>query len=192
MNRPIIYSAIGVAAAAIIIFAFFLGNGSFNRVVISGDKTKQTTIIAAAASAVTVAPIDIKVKNVVANKTNDEKTANVQVAFDVHNPNANTMILDGIRYNVYVNNALMTSGNIGTEAPEDVIRSQNGFPIIGNSTVTLKDTHAVQRNNMNAAGWDKMVVDAKASYVIKGTYSYRQTANLEASGGAKEFSLTFP
>jgi len=191
MNRPIIYSAIGVAAAAIIIFAFFLGNGSFNRVVISGDKTKQTTIIAAAASAVTVAPIDIKVKNVVANKTNDEKTANVQVAFDVHNPNANTMILDGIRYNVYVNNALMTSGNIGTEAPEDVIRSQNGFPIIGNSTVTLKDTHAVQRNNMNAAGWDKMVVDAKASYVIKGTYSYRQTANLEASGGAKEFSLTF-
>ena len=45
---------------------------------------------------------------------------------------------------VYVNNILMTSGNIGTEAPEDVIRSQNGFPIIGNSTVTLKDTQAIQ------------------------------------------------
>ena len=69
--------------------------------------------------------------------------ANIQVAFDVHNPNTNTMILDGVSYNVYVNNILMTSGNIGTEAPEDVIRSQNGFPIIGNSTVTLKDTQAV-------------------------------------------------
>jgi hypothetical protein len=37
-----------------------------------------------------------------------------------------------------------------------------------------------------------MVVDAKTSYVINGTYSFRQTANLEASGGAKDFSLTFP
>jgi hypothetical protein len=192
MNRPIIYSSIGVVAAVIIIFAFFLANGSFNGVVTSEDKTKQTTAIIGSASAITVAPIDIKVKNVVTNKTNDEKTANVQIAFDVHNPNTNTMILDGIRYNVYVNNNLMTSGNIGTEAPEDVIRSQQGFPIIGNSTVTLKDIQPVQRNNMNAASWDKMVVDGKASYVIKGTYSYRQTANLEASGGAKEFSLTFP
>jgi hypothetical protein len=122
MNWPIIYSAVGVAVAILIIFAF-LGNGSFNRVVISGDETKQTTIISAAASAITIAPIDIKVKNVVASKTNDEKTANVQVAFDVHNPDKNTMILDGIHYNVYVNNTLMTSGNIGTEAPEDVIRS---------------------------------------------------------------------
>ena len=92
-----------------------------------------------------------------------------------------SMILDGIRYNVYVNNVLMTSGNIGTEAPEDVIRSDNGFPIIGNSAVTLKDTQAVQKNNINAASWDKMAAGVgsaatKASYLINGTYSYRQTA----------------
>ena len=72
-------------------------------------------------------PIDIKVKNVVANKTVDKNTANIRVAFDIHNPNVNTMILDGIRYNLYVNNIPMTSSNIGTEAPEDVIRSQQGI-----------------------------------------------------------------
>ena len=71
------------------------------------------------------------------------------------------------------------------------------FQEIGNSIVTLKDTQAVQKNNINAASWDKMVAGAgsaatKASYLINGTYSYRQTANLEASGGVKEFSLTFP
>ena len=194
MNRAIVYSTMGVAVAAIVIFAF-LGNGSSNRVMINGDKTKQTTTATTtrAAAAFTVAPIDIKVKNVVANKTADSKAAaaNIQITFDVHNPNTNTMILDGIRYNVYVNNVLMTSGNIGTEAPEDIIRSQNGFPIIGNSTVTLKDTQTVQRNNINAISWDKMVVEAKTSYVIKG-YSYRQTADLQASVGAKEFTLTFP
>jgi hypothetical protein len=200
MNKPVIYSGVGVAVAAIIIFVF-LGNGSFSHVVINQDgKTKENSVTATAAAAspaVNVAPIDIKVKNVVVNKTNDEKVANVRVAFDVHNPNTSTMILDGIRYNVYVNNIFMTSGNIGTEAPEDIIRSENGFPIIGNSVVTLKDTQAVHKDNINAASWDKMAAGAgsaatKASYLINGTYSYRQTANLEASGGVKEFSLTFP
>ena len=195
MNKPLIWSSIGVTAAAIIIFAF-LGNGSFYRVVTSEDKTKMNGIAstAAAAPATNVAPLDLKIKNVIVNKTNDEKSANLQVAFDVHNPNTNTMILDGIRYN-----ALITSGNIGTEAPEDVIRSQQGFPIIGSSVVTLKDSQTVTRNNINAAAWNKIgagvgaaSADAKVSYVINGTYSLRQTANLQASGGINEFNLRFP
>jgi hypothetical protein len=59
--------------------------------------------------------------------------------------------------------------------------------------VTLKDIQAIQKNNINAASWNKIIERdaAKATYVINGTYSYRQTANLEASGGVKEFSLTF-
>ena len=198
MNKPLILSSIAVAVAAIIIFAF-LGNGSFYRVVMSEDKAKvnSTTLKAAAAApAANMASLDIKIKNVAVNKTNDDKSATVRVAFDVHNPNTSTMILDGIRYNVYVNNALITSGNIGTEAPEDVIRSQQGFPIIGNSIVTLKDSQTVQRNSINTAIWDKIVAgaaqDAKVGYIINGTYSFRQTANLQASGGINEFNLKFP
>ena len=195
MNKLLIYCSVGVTVAAILIFVF-LGDGSFSRVVMNQDKTKDRSITtaAAAAPATNVAPIDIKIKNVVVNKTNEEKSANIQVAFNVHNPNTNTMILDGIRYNVYVDNALITSGNIGTEAPEDVIRSQQGFPIIGSSIVTLKDSQTIQKNNINTAIWDKMMGrdTTKASYIINGTYSYRQTANLEASGGVKEFNLTFP
>jgi hypothetical protein len=200
MNKSLIWSSIGVAVAAIVIFAF-LGNGSFYRVVTSEEKTKVNSITstaAAAAPATNMALLDIKIKNVAVNKTNDNKSATVQVAFDVHNPNTTTMILDGIRYNVYVDNALITSGNIGTEAPEDVIRSQQGFPIIGSSIVTLKDLQTVQRNNINAAVWDKMIAgagaahDARVGYIINGTYSFRQTANLQASGGIHEFNLKFP
>ena len=199
MNKLLIWSSISVAISAIIIFAF-LGNGSFYRVVMSEDKTKVNSITktaeASATPATSMASLDIKIKNVAVNKTNDDKSATVQVAFDVHNPNTNTMILDGIRYNVYVDNALITSGNIGTEAPEDVIRSQQGFPIIGNSIVILKDSQTVQRNNIHAAIWDKIVAgaaqDAKVGYIINGTYSFRQTANLQASGGINEFNLKFP
>lgn len=90
MNKLIVYIVIGagISIAAITIFAF-LGNGSFSRVVFNEDKIKQTTTTA---SPVTVVPIDIKVKNVVANKTADKNTANIKVAFDIHNPNVNTMI----------------------------------------------------------------------------------------------------
>lgn len=197
MNGITVYSVIGVIGAAIIIFVF-LGNGSFNRVLINEDVTKQTTptttftsIYAPTAAAITVKPIDIKIKNV-ASKTFDNKSiATIQVAFDVHNPNANTMILDGIHYNLYVKNVLIASGDIGIEAPEDIIRSQNGFPVIANSTVTLKGTQTIHRNNMNVISWNN-IAEGKANYVINGTYSYRQTADLQASGGANQFSLTFP
>jgi hypothetical protein len=37
MNKSLIYSGVGVAAAAIIIFAF-LGNGSFSRILINQDE----------------------------------------------------------------------------------------------------------------------------------------------------------
>lgn len=197
MNIITVYSVIGVIGAAVITFVF-LGNGSFNRVLINEDATKQTThaahtstsIYAPTAAAITVKPIDINIKNV--SKTFDKKnTTTIRVAFDVHNPNSNTMILDGVHYNLYVKNVLITSGDIGAEAPEDVIRSQSGFPVIANSTVILKDAHTIHRNNMNTMIWDN-IAEVKTNYIINGTYSYRQTAGLQASGGANQFSLAFP
>src|ERR1051326_8985982 len=89
MNKPLIWSSIGVAVAAIIILAF-LGNGSFYLVVMNEDKTKvnsiTSTTTAAAAPPTNMASLDIKIKNIAVNKTNDDKSATVQVAFDVHNP----------------------------------------------------------------------------------------------------------
>lgn len=70
-----------------------LGNGSFNRVIINGDKTKQTTA-ATASDAVTVQPIDAEVKNVVTNKTSDnETTVNIRVTLEVRNLNHEIMVL---------------------------------------------------------------------------------------------------
>ena len=200
MNRITLYSVTSVIGAEVIIFVF-LGNGSFNRVLINGDTAKQTTHAAhtststsnyaSSAAAMTAKPIDIKAKNIASKTLDDGSAVNLQVAFDVHNPHANTMILDGVHYNLYVKNVHIASGDIGTEAPEDIIRSQNGFPIIANSTVTLKDTQTIQRNNVNTITWEN-IAEGKANYVINGTYSYRQTAGLQASGGANQFSLTFP
>src|SRR5689334_9070283 len=133
MNRITLYSVISVIGAAVVIFVF-LGNGSFNRVFINGDVTRQTTHTGDSATsaytpnaaAITVKPIYIRAKTVASEAIDNRSTATIRIAFDVHNPNTNTMILDGIHYNLYINNVPIASGNIGTEAPEDIIRSQNG------------------------------------------------------------------
>jgi hypothetical protein len=62
--------------------------------------------------------------------------------------------------------------------------------------VTLKDSQTVQRINIHPSIWNKIVAgaaqDAKVGYIINGTYSFRQTANLQAAGGINEFNLKFP
>jgi hypothetical protein len=63
-----------VTVAAIII-SVFLGNGSFYRVLMSEDKIKVNSIAstAAAAPAANMASLDVKIKNVAVNKTNNDK-----------------------------------------------------------------------------------------------------------------------
>jgi hypothetical protein len=73
----------------------------------------------------------------------------------------------------------------------DVVRGQSAFPIIGDSTITLKDTGILHRNNIVNATWDK-IVSGKASYVIEGSYYSKQTANFDYSPGSNDFKTTYP
>lgn len=179
-----IYAAGGASAAvAIAIFLVissgifssgnFHGQGGFNQ-----DALKDTQ------------PIKLSIKNI-SGKQIGNKTANIQVVFDAYNPNRGTVILEAISYNVFVNNIRLISGDIGAKL-EGFVASQEGvFPVIGNSTVTLKDTQILHRNNLIADSWGK-VVDGKANYVVNGTYSYKQTSSIQATVEDRAFRLTYP
>ena len=182
MNTKAIYAAGGgIAAVAVAIF-IIMSTGIFSNNNSSGQGFNQGALM-------NIEAIKLSIKNVAANETAD-RIAEIQVAFDAYNPNMGTVILEAIGYNVFVDNMRMVSGDIG-EKPEGFVASQEGiYPIIGNGTVTLKDVQTVERNDMNAAIWDK-VVDGSASYIINGTYSYKQTSSFQATGGDKEFQLAF-
>jgi hypothetical protein len=135
-------------------------------------------------------PIKLSIKNIAAKQIGN-KTANLQVIFNAYNPNKGTIILEAITYNLYANGIHLASGDIGAKL-EGFIASQEGvFPIIGNGTVILKDTRAIHQNSLIANSWNK-VVNSKANYFINGTYSYKQTSSLQATGEDKDFKLTFP
>jgi hypothetical protein len=183
MNRKAIYAAGGgIAAVAVAIF-LIMNAGIFTNTNSIGQGFNQGALM-------NIKPIALSVNNLAANQTTNN-IAEIRVVFDAYNPNMGTVILEAIRYNVFVDNVRVISGDIG-EKPEGFVASQEGiYPIIGNGTVTLKDVQTVERNDMNAAIWSS-VVDGRANYIINGTYSYKQTSSFQATGGDMEFKLMFP
>jgi LEA14-like dessication related protein len=132
----------------------------------------------------------MNIKDIVVNKTG-QNMATVKIIFAAHNPQANTVLLDGIDYNIYVNNQTVSSGNIGSEALIDVMRSEPEFPIIGNDTVVLKDAHTIHTNEAKD-DISNVITSGNVCFNVNGTYFYIQEADLAASGGANEFHITFP
>ncbi len=119
------------------------------------------------------------------------KTAKVQVIFDIFNPNKATVMLEIISYNLYTNNGRILSGDIG-ERPAGFVGSQaNIFPIVGNGSLTVKDNKLIERNGPRETSWESIVSNSQ-HYIINGTFSYKQTSSFQSSGGEKNFTLTFP
>ena len=179
MNTKVLYAAAGgIAVAAIAIF-FVLGSGNIR---LPGGQQ---------AAPVQVSNVTIALDNITVQQT-DDRNADVQVVFTAHNPNRGTAILETIHYTLHVGEFQMASGDIGT-SPEGFVASQAGtFTIVGNTTITLRDTQVVERNNLTASSWESMV-DGTAQYRVEGHYIYRVTGgNFETTPGEQEFSVTFP
>ena len=135
-------------------------------------------------------PIAISIKNITVEPI-DSSNLNLQIAFDAHNPNRGTIILESIQYKVLVNNSEVASGEIG-ERLEGFLESQdNVFPVISSGNVTLKDTDLITRNSENSDIWNQLNMNQIQSYQVNGTYSFSQTSTLQASGG-RPFTLRFP
>ena len=170
----------GIAAAAIIIFVV-MGSGNFR---LPGSQTDQV---------VQTQPLDLQLSLSEVNaEMQDETTADLKVVFNVYNPNRGTAILETIHYSVFVDRLKMSTGDIGV-SPEGFVASQEGiFPVVSNTTVTLKDTQPSVRNNLTADAWDSMV-KGDAQYRVEGTYSYKLTGtSFQFSAGEKEFLFTYP
>jgi hypothetical protein len=183
VNTKVIYVAAGgIAAAAIAVF-FIMGMGNF--MPLGNNEAPPSE------SQTQIADLQLGLQDIVVEAT-DEENATVQVVFDIHNPNRSTALLEAIHYVLNVGQYQMITGDIGI-SPEGFVAGQEDiFPIIGNSTVTLKDTKVAVRNNLTASSWDSMV-DGTGQYRVEGSYSYRLTgSNFQTSYFEKEFELTFP
>jgi len=184
MNLKLVYIAVGIVAAgavAAIVF-MFVGN-IFSANILRGQGLNQGALTEAASPQLSLKDITVSQQN--------NKTADIEIVFDAHNPNKSTIILEAIQYNILVNGSRIVSGDIGAK-PEGFVASQEGiYPIIGNGSIILKDKQSSVRSSSIADTWDSIVA-GKARYLVSGTFSYKQTSSLQSSSGDKNFELSFP
>ncbi|MGH9979218.1 MAG: hypothetical protein ACRD8Z_25800 [Nitrososphaeraceae archaeon] len=192
-KRKIIYISSAIAVAIVVGFTYW-GFASDND---NAERQASTPALQSPSNSETQStdrtdnPIVISIKNVTVEPI-DSSHSNLQIAFDAHNPNRGTIILESIQYKVIVNNSEIASGEIG-ERLEGFLESQdNVFPVIASGNVTLKDTDLLTRNSENSDIWNRLSTNQMESYQVNGTYSFSQTSTLQASGGDRPFTLSFP
>jgi hypothetical protein len=133
----------------------------------------------------------------------------LQISFDVYNPNRGAAILETLTYGVYFDNVRLASGDIGTK-PQGFIDSLGSvYPIIGNQTITLKDSQALSedgssllnsngtltQNSTTSSPSNSSVSAGKTvpkSYVVNGTVSTSLHRGTESQASDTPFSLKFP
>ncbi len=192
-RRKIIYISSAIAIAIVVGFTYWgLASNNDNAERQAPAPSSQSPSNAETQSTGrTDNPIVISIKNITVEPI-DSSHSNLQISFDAHNPNRGTIILESIQYKVMVNNNEIASGEIG-ERLEGFLESQdNVFPVISSGNVTLKDTDLLTRNSENSDIWNRLSTNQMESYQVNGTYSFSQTSTLQASGGDRPLTLSFP
>jgi hypothetical protein len=134
--------------------------------------------------------LDIDIASVQAQPI-DNNSTNLELVFNVHNPNNGTVMLESISYSLYSETERIVSGDIG-ERPEGFVGSQaNIFPIVGNGNLTIKDKKMVNRDDAIQNDWQNIIGNSQ-HYILNGTFSYKQTSSFQSSGGENNFTLNFP
>ena len=183
MKKKAMYAlGIGIAAVAVIIFVIL-------RITTPSDTTSTEVQPTDNQNALDNPGVDVSIENVSAERDQDNGI-NFQIQFRASNPNESTVILEAITYNVFTNNSRIVSGDIGEKLEGFVASQESVFPIIANSTITLKDSHRLLPNELAPNNLTE-ILDGKAHYIINGTYSYKQTSSIQAIGADRDFELTF-
>ena len=168
----------GLAAFAIVVYVF--GTGMFVGVQSGSNKSISNMTL----------PITLSIKDVVPTQINN-RTASIEVAFNAHNPNQGTAILEAVQYNILVDGKRIASGSIGNRLEGFLASSADIYPVIGGGSVTLKDKQTVEKINTSPETWTK-IKEGKASYLVTGTYSYKELSGLQANSGDRDFKFVFP
>jgi hypothetical protein len=195
LNRKVAYTLTGVIVGiTLLIFLTMYNSGPLNF-----DKTISNLKLPAVNVSTPIfnqeafkdaMSLDVDIASVQAQRI-DNNSANLELVFNVHNPNKGTVMLESISYNLYSDKGRIVSGDIG-ERPEGFVGSQaNIFPIVGNGSLTIKDKKIVNRDDSRQDDWQN-IIDNSQHYILNGTFSYKQTSSFQSSGGENNFTLNYP
>lgn len=160
----------------------------------SHNHNSQLMQVAVAQQQQPTKPLYIKIKNITADYPTDDNISTISIAFDIRNPNQNTILLEGLNYNLYSGNIRIITGSIGSQLISDIFQSQSEYPIIGNGFLVLKDKQNFEKDSETGGNSESFnnILNGNAHYVINGTVYYKQISNIQSYGATQQFEGTFP
>ena len=119
----------------------------------------------------------------------DERTAYVEIAFKVTNPNYKSVILEMIRYNVYEDGMKIGTKSIGDRAaPGGLVSASNYFTILSDRPSIIKDDFTIKNDGNIPELW-KALEDGNPQWRVSGEAYYNLSSM--TAGGENEITFEF-
>lgn len=152
-------------------------------IVVGGFESDTTNQNVKTLPPITIELVDISVLKI------SERSATIQVEFEIFNPNPRAVIVQTMDYQLFEttfsNYEQLDGGTIGSR-PEGMVEfGSNYYTLLGNNSIVLKDKIVVP-NTLSDGLWDALKTDT-ASWRISGTVYY----NLSSMTSGQENTLDY-
>ncbi len=182
--NPKIFVGIAVAALAIILGGILLVGPTL---VISSDSNDATGTTTPGFSE--PKPIQVELDDIVISKVS-ERSATIDLAFIVSNPNPRSIIVQTMDYQLYEtgysNVEQITGGEIGSRPTGMVEFGSNFYTLLGENSITLRDSVTLKNTGNTPELWASLQ-DNTANWRITGDIFY----NLSSMTSGQENELHF-
>ena len=184
--NPKIFVGAAVAGLAVVLGGILLAGPSM---IVSEDQSAPPPLSGEAQSTFQAQPLRIDLDDVSVTKIS-ERTATIELAFEVTNPNQNAMIVQVLDYQLfetgYSETEQISGGQIGTR-PEGMVEfGSNYYTLLGENSITLRDKITI-RNSGNTPELWAALEDGTASWRVSGTVFY----NLSSMTSGQENEVPF-
>jgi hypothetical protein len=180
LNPKIVVGGV-VAAFAIIIGFIGISGSTFI------DDTSGGNIISPSDAPRQALPIEVQLQDISILEAN-EKTATIQVEFEVTNPNFKAVILQVINYEILESGTRIAISQIG-ERPAGMLESSNYFTILSGQPTILRDTVTIQNSGNTPEIWDALMNNSP-QWKIKGEASFNLSSI--TAGGENIIAFELP
>jgi LEA14-like dessication related protein len=171
VNKALVGAAAGGAAiVAVAVFMFSTGFGP--RQLQEGEGTVQEVVL-------TLSEVEIKEVN--------EESAKIEVAFEIFNPNKNTIVLEEIRYEVSANGVMIGRSTIGERLEGMISGTGHTYYVVSNVPLGLKGTVEVNNSKLLEKVWSNLQ-NRDVQWRVQGAYVV--TDPVRSGGQEKTFDFT--
>ena len=134
-------------------------------------------------------PLEIELDDISVSKIS-ERTATIDISFNIHNPNPRSMIVQVMDYQLfetgYSETEQISGGQIGNR-PEGMVEfGSNYYTLLGENTIVLRDTITL-RNTGNTPDLWSSLEDGTSTWKVSGDVFY----NLSSMTSGQENELHF-